>query len=162
MTYVGQNQYTGLTLLERFEQKVELIPFSTCHWWVAALDTYGYGQIGIKGTTQRSHRLAHELYIGKIPDDMQVLHTCDNRACVNPEHLFLGTNDDNVADKVSKGRQSHRIGEALDMAPLTEEDVIFIRQLYPRISQTDLGLRFGVGQAQISRIIRREAWKNVA
>lgn len=150
MTYAGNNQYSGLTLLERFEQKVELIPFSTCHWWVAALDTYGYGQILVDKVSQRAHRIAYEMYIGKIPDGLQVLHTCDNRSCVNPDHFFLGTNQDNVDDKVKKGRQFNGKNTYI----LTAADEQKIKEIYPRKTQQRLAAMFNVGQPLISKVIR--------
>jgi len=93
-----------IPLMERFEEKVELIPFSTCHFWTGALDRSGYGQIYKDGKTEYAHRIAYELYIGPIANDLQVLHKCDNPICVRIEHLFLGTHQDNMDDKMKKGR----------------------------------------------------------
>jgi len=159
LIYKGNNQYSGLTLLNRFEQKVELIPFSTCHWWVAALDTYGYGQILIDGTAQRTHRVCYQLYRGPIPNELQVLHTCDNRSCVNPDHLFLGTNQDNVDDKVKKGRQSAMKGTKNPRAILSEDDVRQIRA--SDNTQAELSLEYGVSQSSINNVVHRLSWKHV-
>ncbi len=92
------------------------------HPWVAALDKRGYGQIGINGKTLKAHRVAWEIVAGPIPEGLHVLHTCDNPACCRNDdegtyevngvlfprrgHLWLGTNADNTADKIAKGRQS--------------------------------------------------------
>ena len=132
MIYKGNNQFSDLSLLERFGQKVETIPFSSCHWWVACLDTYGYGSFQIDGKTRLAHRVAYQLYVGPIPEGMQVLHACDNRACVNPAHFFLGTNQDNIDDKVRKGRQSFGKGMLNGNSKLIDEDVRRIRFPTPR------------------------------
>ena len=160
MSFLGNNQYSGLTLPERFEQKVELIPFTTCHWWAGGLDTHGYGQFSVDGKANLAHRVSYELYKGAVTDGLQVLHTCDQPLCVNPDHLFLGTHQDNMDDKVKKGRQSALIGERNPKAVLTEGDVREIRASGK--SQKDLANEYGVGQTAISRVLLRQSWKHVA
>ena len=86
----------------RFETKVNKTDF--CWLWTGLLHPKGYGYIKDRGKNIKVHRLAYELYIGPIPEGMLVCHTCDVRNCVNPEHLWLGTNDDNIRDMRLKGR----------------------------------------------------------
>lgn len=77
---------------------------NNCWNWTGGTDSSGYGSFGYKGKTIASHRISYELFIGQIPDGLHILHKCDNRKCVNPEHLWVGTNNDNVQDRVKKGR----------------------------------------------------------
>jgi len=88
--------------LNLFWEKVEKT--DACWNWKAFIDYKGYGQFGFKNKVVRSHRVAWELTFGPIPSGLHVLHRCDNRKCVNPAHLFLGTNKDNVNDRELKGR----------------------------------------------------------
>ena len=76
-----------------------------CFIWQKGKDTGGYGRIKINGKSKTVHRVAYETLVGEIPKGLHVLHTCDKRACLNPDHLFLGTNNDNVQDMVKKNRQ---------------------------------------------------------
>lgn len=78
-----------------------------CKEWVGSKDAKGYGYVRFEGKTQRAHRVAWTSANGAIPDKLHVLHQCDNPSCCNPEHLFLGTNANNVADKMAKGRHGH-------------------------------------------------------
>lgn len=92
-------------LVSRFWAKV--VKTNECWEWCAAFHGSGYGIFGIGGTKiQRAHRFSWELSYGKIPEGLFVLHKCDNRKCVRPEHLFLGTNLDNVRDMIAKRRNS--------------------------------------------------------
>ena len=124
------------TIMARFLAKVDYagpvhpVLRTACHVWTAGLGGKGYGQLG-KGRAGAgkvyAHRLSYEMYIGPIPDGMHVLHRCDNMRCVNPDHLFLGTNQDNVTDKVTKGRQVS--GDAHHSSQLSDAEVAEMRLL---------------------------------
>jgi hypothetical protein len=94
-------------LLKRFMDCVEIIPEHACWEWIGSKLKDSYGQLKVNNKTTRAHRLAYELFKGSIPKNMWLCHTCDNRGCVRPEHLFLGSPTDNVRDMINKGRNSN-------------------------------------------------------
>jgi len=134
-----------------------------CWLWTGALDSSGrYGWFTVEsGKMVTAHRYAYELAHGAIPSGNYVLHTCDTPACVRPEHLFLGTNQDNSDDKVAKRR--HGFGESHPRAKLTDEEVRAIRSSYERggVSQMALAAEYGVHQSIISDVIRHVLWRHV-
>ena len=84
------------------------IPESGCWIWEGACGSDGYGHIRRNGKVCGAHRISYETFIDKIPEKMHVLHKCDIKLCINPHHLFLGTNSENQIDSVKKGRHAHR------------------------------------------------------
>ncbi len=140
----------------RFWSKVKKTP--SCWNWTAGTWPDGYGRFYCAGEVISAHRQAYEWQCGPIPDGMQVLHTCDNPPCVRGDHLFLGTNADNVADRVAKGRSS--TGEGRPNHKLTEEDVSELRGLYAHGNESmpRLARRFGVVVSQVWRIIHGVEW----
>lgn len=145
------------TLLERFEDKYVPVPETGCWIWTDCLNTHGYGRICAEGRDKLAHRISWELHVGPIPDGLHVLHRCDVRSCVNYLHLFLGTNQDNVTDKVQKGRQAK--GSANGNSRLTEERVIEI--FHAEGTLRAVAAQYEVSQQQVSRIKRKERWGHI-
>jgi hypothetical protein len=148
--------------LRRFESKIERIPGVACHVWAERCDVDGYGSMKVKGKTERAHRLAYEHYFGSA-EGKHVLHRCDVPSCVNPDHLFLGTHAENVADMIAKGRQARG---AKTRAPrrtrLSETQIIEIRGLSAAgTTQREIASKFGVTQANISLIVSKKNWAYV-
>ena len=114
------------SLQERFDEKYEPVTESGCWIWTACSNGDGYGLIAINSQPSRAHRVSWSLHKGIIPDGVNVLHKCDNPSCVNPDHLFLGTQQDNVTDMIQKNRHNHR-GEANGKAKLNDDKVREIR-----------------------------------
>jgi hypothetical protein len=151
-------------LTERFWAKVDRSGGPDACWpWTGALhrhDRPGYGRVnGGDGTSRYAHRLSWELHFGPIPEGLQVLHYCDNPPCVNPAHLWLGTNQDNRTDSAHKGRTAR--GERSPNAKLTEDDVRAIRALGGTMSMARIAAQFGVTYLPVNFIIHRKTWKHV-
>jgi len=153
------------TLEERFWDKVNIGKPEGCWEWEASTrcKSSNYGSFGVNGHNELAHRMAWTFTHGGIPDGMCVCHRCDNPACCNPVHLFLGTILDNNHDRDEKGRQVISKGEKHGMVKLTKEQVKEIRAIYAAggISQLNLGKTFGVSERQIGRIVHKEGWKHV-
>lgn len=132
----------------------------SCWLWIGGREHYGHGRLTIRGIVWKAHRLSWVLHFGPIPDGLFVLHQCDNPPCVNPEHLFLGTQPDNVHDMQAKGRgrTAQQFGIANPMTKAPNGDVVIIRERYAvgGVTQKALGIEFGLSQTQIGRIVRRE------
>lgn len=144
------------SLYQRIEGRFVPDFVSGCWLWISAKNACGYGILGGKGL---AHRVLFEMYEGPIPKDHNLLHKCDVRNCVNPEHLRIGTQAENVHDMQSKGRSRHATGVDHGHAVLTEFDVRMIR-VDTRSSRT-LGKIYGVDKATILAVRQRKTWKNL-
>lgn len=161
------------TLEERFWSKVNKT--ETCWLWTGEIVKHSYGRITYddhnKVTRYFTHRLAWELLIGPIPEGLQVCHNCpegDNPACVNPEHLFLGTQSDNLKDCISKGRHVSSIapetylrGSRALKAKLTEEQIPQIRLMLQTMTPTAISRLFNVKPGAIFGIRSGKTWRHV-
>lgn len=157
--------------INRVIEKVIPIPFSGCWIFMGAINNFGYGIVGAGTRGQpndRAHRIVYRHYKGEIPSGMFVCHTCDIPSCCNPDHLFIGTNQDNVDDMIRKKRNSkppqnlHLIGSAHPSAKLNEDQVIEIRNLYKQgIDQKTLAEKYKVVRQTISKIINKKRFKHV-
>lgn len=136
-------------------------PDTRCWMWAGAKSRYGECGWRESGRWVRTlaHRRSWVLFRGPIPDGLFVCHRCDTPLCVNPDHLFLGTHDDNMADQVAKGRQARGTRNA--MARLNEDTVRAIRRAAGSASQRALARQFGTSPMTINRIIRRQLWRHV-
>ncbi len=141
---------------ERFFEKVDIPDNHHFCWvWKGATTKFGYGCIEVNGIDCMTHRFSYEFHIGKIPENMYVLHKCDRPQCVNPKHLFLGTPKDNVHDMLKKGRGSKHI-------KLDVQDVINIRKMLDKTDDMKkIACIFKVSLSTISHIKNRRNWKSI-
>jgi hypothetical protein len=177
-------------LRPRFWAKVSKTP--ECWLWIGSTNENGYGRLSLPGhRTKRLsvgvHRLSYVLHFGPISDSDCVLHHCDNPPCIRPDHLFIGTQQDNVADRTQKGRgwsyfkayperrprgakhHTHKRPEAVargerqGSAKLTDQQVLEIRARYATgaVSLRALARQYGLGSSQIYRIIQRKSWAHL-
>ncbi len=165
---MGPPPLTDEQFKERFFEKTIPEPNSGCLLWTGATDTRGYGQMAVRRVTTSAHRIAWRLANGSIDRHQHVLHRCDTPACVNVDHLFLGTHQDNMNDMAAKGRRAtehltKRKGELNGNSVLIEDDVRVIRRL--RTGGCSLGtiaLRFGISKQNVSMIVKNKTWAHVA
>lgn len=132
-----------------------------CWIWTASKYKWGYGIFAIgNGRNEGAHRVSYAISKGPIPSDKYVCHSCDNPACVNPEHLFLGTSKENHQDSMRKGR--HAFGERFGRSKLTEGQVKKIISDYASgVSRKELSTRYGVSHVQIWYITKGRSWKHL-
>jgi hypothetical protein len=166
----------------RFWSKVAKSPDPDGCWlWTGKAMWNGYGMMGVGRQVLYAHRVSYELNHGPIPDGLLVLHSCDVRLCVRPDHLSVGTQGQNIRDAVARGRfrsisvtaahlsgdhcpvESHARGEGVGTARLTADDVREIRRLYAAgdINQDELARRFGIHTSNVSMIVNRKSWKHI-
>jgi predicted XRE-type DNA-binding protein len=158
-------------IYQRFMSKVSPEPMSGCWLWTGAVNRIGYGMFHLKHDkkTNKSyaalaHRFSFEFHTGKDLGELYALHKCDNPACVNPDHIYAGTQADNVADMDAKGRRINRplCGSKHSNSKLKEDDILHIKTLRNMgLKQKEIGNIFGVSQVQIGNILRGKQWNHL-
>jgi hypothetical protein len=151
-------------LIERFWAKVEKT--GGCWNWTGYHDSRsGYGFISEGGYCSRPirvHRLSYEIHFGKFPKSLYVCHHCDNRRCVRPDHLFLGTHQSNMTDMKKKGRSAKTANSTYQRAKYTVDDIKQMRKLYEQgWLQCAIAEKFGTRQSYVTQIVTRQRWKHI-
>jgi hypothetical protein len=138
-----------------------LVAPNGCWLWNQPVDRYP--SFSIDGRMVRVHRWAYETFVGSIPSGLYVLHRCDDTHCVNPSHLMVGTQRDNVQDMLAKGRDNYARGEGSASSTLTEDDIRAIRSIARQgdMSLRALALRFGVSRSAVARACTGDTWAHV-
>jgi predicted XRE-type DNA-binding protein len=188
----GRDPHTFMPMQRTEQELAEIITACSintnekgCWLWTGKLNSTGYGTLG--GLNQSgTHRVSYRVFIGD-PGTKMVLHKCDVRNCCNPEHLWLGTREDNMQDCAKKGRNGSTLyperrprgsshwtkqpgvklvgqrGEKCSTSKLTSRQVEQLRALYKtgNITQKQLGIQFGISQSQVGRIVRGERWAHL-
>lgn len=156
--------------IKNFWNKVDIQGPDECWPWQAYINDTGYGCVGVGCKVYLAHRIAWEITYGPIPESLFCCHKCDNPACINPGHMFLGTHQDNMTDKSLKDRARKGIsntkitGSKHKLSKLTEEQVLEIRRLYAlesHILQREIGILFNISDKTVSQIILRQRWKHI-
>jgi hypothetical protein len=154
------------TVIDRFWSKVNIVynldgtpDFNKCMVRLCGLSIYGYSRIWFNSKRWLSHRFVYTCFYGNIPQDLLVCHTCDNHPCVNPHHLWIGTNQQNTYDRVLKDRSAK--GERNGFSKLEDLDIHIIRKLLPIHTRQEIADIFNVSKAAIFRIQNKTTWNHV-
>lgn len=144
----------------RFNRNIQPVTESGCWIWMGKLNSYGYGRMvkaGGRGKETGAHRVAYEMFIGPIDNGLVVCHRCDMPCCVNPNHLFLGTQSDNIKDRTNKKREPR--GENTSWAKLNDDIVRKIRNDVGTCNY--LAEKYNISRSMISKIKLRKSWVHV-
>ncbi len=133
---------------------------STTHNGYGQFESGGISMPALKSKKRGAHQVSYEAYHGAIPKGLVVRHTCDNPLCINPDHLILGTQADNVSDREARGRRKDINGEQIGTAKLTSDDILKIRSSSEPLSV--LAERYGVHKSNISLIRSGKSWKHLS
>lgn len=158
-TFVRQKQYHGLTVEQRFWRYVG--KQRDCWEWAGYKDPNGYGRLNVDGIPQLASRVSYLIAFGDVPAGKVVCHKCDNPGCVKPDHLFIGTQSDNVVDMHRKGRARKRglIGTNHSAAKLNDDAAMAIWQSDEPVAV--LAQRFGVSRATVHSVRVGKTWRHV-
>ena len=144
--------------LDRFMRRVRKT--DSCWVWTGFLTKNGYGRLKIDGYMVFAHRAAFAHFVGPIPNALYACHTCDNRACVNPEHIFIGTHGENMNDRNSKGRQARVRGEANGNSVVTKSEASQIMAMKGVFKQREIAATFGVSRSLVAHIHSGRTWSH--
>lgn len=156
----------GESLAVRMERIGWTVKQNECWEWNGAKGEAGHGQIRIDKKSRQAHRIMFEIHYGPVPEGDNVLHRCDNPPCVNPGHLFSGTQKQNMDDMWAKGRQQEYVDQPLGSkhpnAKLLENDVLELRRLRESGSTyKSLAERFGISKSTVADIVSRKNWRHI-
>jgi len=161
----GTTDLKTKTILDRFMDKVEMIPDCGCWIWMGSLDASGrkstrrYGTMFYNGKREQAHRVSWEIYNGQIPKHMLVLHRCDTPSCVNPNHLFIGTHLDNMKDCINKNRRVNHIGTLNGHAKLSADDIMKIKM--DNRTPKEIAHTYNMSRNHIYKILNGNVWKHL-
>lgn len=132
----------------------------SCWLWSGPINAYGYGRFCYKYKSSMAHRTSYELFVGKI-ENLYVCHKCDVRSCVNPKHLFLGTQKDNMKDCCNKKRQN--LGSKNGMARLTQDQVLEIKRIgrCGDFTHLQIATKFKTSRSNVSAILSNKRWPHL-
>lgn len=151
--------YQNKWLMDKLKDSTALSE-SGCWEWTRTRNQGGYGEMSIRRKLRHASHISYSVFIGEIPAGLMVLHKCDNPPCINPDHLFLGTQQDNMDDMAAKGRARHVTGQSHGRAKLTWDDVAAMRELYDAGGTmiSTIARQFGVGHTTACDVVHRRTW----
>lgn len=151
----------GPTATERFLAKISKASIGDCWEFTGGISKSGYGAFWLNGKTVSAHKVSYLMFNGRIPNDQLIRHICDNKKCVNPEHLILGTVSDNAKDAVERGRWARQHGQYNGIAKFTYEQVEAIREEYNKGAWTYQALadKYEVALSVMWELINHKSYK---